>query len=186
MNLPVDRWISEKNIWTFILYAPIYPFHPRTSHYYFSKCLSYSFLIYLSEYWCIASVLGRVEYWSVLGVKGLETLRVGLPTETKASFQFYVIECNYKLWLYLAKVTFCSLLYWKAYYLFIWNLLVHKRWAGTLTGIFWGRPQLIQSKSYLNCRKLLDIYLVTSWTLEIQLNILITTNFLKQLGLSSV
>ena len=143
MNLPVDRWISEKNIWTFILYAPIYPFHPRTSHYYFSKCLSYSFLIYLSEYWCIANVLGRVDYWSVLGVKGLETLRVGLPTETKASFQFYVIECNYKLWLYLAKVTFYSLLYWKAYYLFIWNLLVHKRWAGTLTGIFWGRLQLI-------------------------------------------
>ena len=143
MNLPVDRWISEKNIWTFILCAPIYPFHPLTSHYYFSKCLSYSFLIYLSEYWCIASVLGRVDYWSVLGVKGLETLLVGLPTETKASFQFYVIECNYKLWLYLAKVTFCSLLYWKAYYLFIWNLLVYKRWAGTLTGIFWGRSQLI-------------------------------------------
>ena len=143
MNLPVDRWISEKNIWTFILYAPIYSFHPLTSHYYFSKCLSYFFLIYLSEYWCIASVLGRVDYWSVLGVKGLETLRVGLPTESKASFQFYVIECNYKLWLYLAKVTFYSLLYWKAYYLFIWNLHVHKRWAGTLTGIFWGRLQLI-------------------------------------------
>ena len=42
-------------------------------------------------------MLGKVDYWSILGVKGLETLRVGLPTEAKASFQFYVIECNYKL-----------------------------------------------------------------------------------------
>lgn len=75
MNLPVHRWISEKNILTCILCAPIYPFHPLRSQYYFSKCLSYSFLIYLWEYWCIASVLGRVAYWPVHEVK-----RVGNST----------------------------------------------------------------------------------------------------------
>ena len=41
------------------------------------------------------------------------------------------------------------------------------------------RSQLNLIQKYANCMKLLDIYLLFSWTLEIQSNILITTIFFK-------